>query len=150
MARSIKKDKQIKALHAGRRVSESGNVYYENRRNRSDKNRTKRFGNGGGLNSKYEQLHNKYREDNDWDNSEPMDGDDTENMANEIAKNENWTNKTKNAFLKYADQKEGNMAKGGKTPQDVYEQEQEDAMFNSQYDKGGKIAEQIEKLKKEK
>jgi len=37
-------DKQRKALHAGRRVAKkSGNVYYEHRRNRSDKNRTKRI-----------------------------------------------------------------------------------------------------------
>lgn len=47
MARSIKKDKQVKALHAGKRKSESGNVYYESRPNRSDKNRTKKFKKGG-------------------------------------------------------------------------------------------------------
>jgi len=44
---SIKKDKKIKALHAGKRTSEDGNVYYENRPNRSDVNRTKKFAKGG-------------------------------------------------------------------------------------------------------
>ena len=61
----------------------------------------------------FENLHNKYRKDNNWDNSEPMDGDDTEKMANEIAENENWSMKNKKAFLKYADEREGNMAYGG-------------------------------------
>lgn len=32
-------DKRIRALHPGRRLSTSGNVYYEYRKNRSDKNR---------------------------------------------------------------------------------------------------------------
>lgn len=30
-------DKRVKALPAGRRISKSGNVYYERRENRSDK-----------------------------------------------------------------------------------------------------------------
>jgi len=46
---AIVKDKQVKALHAGKRVSEEGNVYYENRENRSDVNRTKKFEGGGGM-----------------------------------------------------------------------------------------------------
>lgn len=46
---AISADKRIKAKHPGRRVSESGNVYYENRVNRSDENRSKRFAQGGEL-----------------------------------------------------------------------------------------------------
>lgn len=40
-------DKRYKALKAGRRVSEDGNVYYENRENRSDVNRRLRLAKGG-------------------------------------------------------------------------------------------------------
>lgn len=47
LKRSIKRDKKIKALHAGKRTSESGNVYYENRKNRSDKDRRKKLAKGG-------------------------------------------------------------------------------------------------------
>lgn len=39
----IKQDKGIKAKKAGKRVSASGNVYYESRPNRSDKNRKKKI-----------------------------------------------------------------------------------------------------------
>jgi hypothetical protein len=46
---AIKQDKTIKAKHAGKRTSEDGNVYYENRDNRSDENRTKKFEGGGGM-----------------------------------------------------------------------------------------------------
>lgn len=35
--KDIKKDKEIKALHAGWRKSKLGRYYFENRRNRSDK-----------------------------------------------------------------------------------------------------------------
>ena len=35
----LAQDKRIKALHAGKRESADGNVYYEYRENRSDKNR---------------------------------------------------------------------------------------------------------------
>ena len=45
----IKADKKYKALHPGKRVSEDGNVYYEYRKNHSDKNRTKRLESGGGV-----------------------------------------------------------------------------------------------------
>lgn len=45
----IKQDKNIKALHAGKRKSADGNIYYENRPNRSDKNRTKKFNEGGNM-----------------------------------------------------------------------------------------------------
>ncbi len=38
-----KVDKKIKALHPGKRVSNFGNVYYEYRRNRSDRDRKKNF-----------------------------------------------------------------------------------------------------------
>jgi len=34
---NIRKDRRLKALPAGKRLSKSGRVYYENRRNRSDK-----------------------------------------------------------------------------------------------------------------
>lgn len=44
---AIAADKRIKAKHPGRRVSKDGNVYYENRPNRSDENRSKRFEHGG-------------------------------------------------------------------------------------------------------
>lgn len=47
MARSKARDKQRKALHPGRRVSDSGSVYYENRPNRSDKNRKTKLKKGG-------------------------------------------------------------------------------------------------------
>jgi len=36
-------DKRLPALHPGKRISAKGNVYYEYRRNRSDKNKTKRL-----------------------------------------------------------------------------------------------------------
>jgi len=39
----IKQDKSVKAKKAGKRVSASGNTYYESRPNRSDKNRTKKI-----------------------------------------------------------------------------------------------------------
>lgn len=35
---SVKRDKPRRAKKPGRRVSKSGKTYYENRRNRSDKN----------------------------------------------------------------------------------------------------------------
>lgn len=38
-----RKDKQLKALHPGKRISKNGNVYYEYRRNRADLNRKKRL-----------------------------------------------------------------------------------------------------------
>jgi antirestriction protein len=44
---AIAADKKIKALHPGKRISESGNVYYENRPNRSDVDRRKKFMAGG-------------------------------------------------------------------------------------------------------
>ena len=44
---SLVADKRYKALKAGRRVSEDGNVYYENRENRSDVNRRLRLADGG-------------------------------------------------------------------------------------------------------
>ncbi len=51
MARRSKKgiaqDKKIKAKHAGKRESADGNIYYENRPNRSDENRTLKFKKGG-------------------------------------------------------------------------------------------------------
>ncbi len=47
--KAIAQDKNIKALHSGKRESEDGNVYYENRPNRSDENRTTKLAEGGGL-----------------------------------------------------------------------------------------------------
>lgn len=47
--KAIAQDKNIKALHAGKRVSESGQVYWEGRENRSDTNRTKKLAKGGTL-----------------------------------------------------------------------------------------------------
>ena len=47
--KAIATDKSIKALHAGKRESESGNTYYENRENRSDKDRRKKLEKGGGV-----------------------------------------------------------------------------------------------------
>ena len=52
--RSFKKDKGIKALHEGKRISSEGNTYYEYRKNRSDKDRRKKFENGGGVGKKIE------------------------------------------------------------------------------------------------
>jgi len=39
----IKQDKTIKAKKAGKRTSADGNVYYESRPNRSDKDRKKKI-----------------------------------------------------------------------------------------------------------
>jgi len=47
--KAIAQDKNIKALHGGKRISESGSVYYENRENRKDDNRTKKLAKGGDL-----------------------------------------------------------------------------------------------------
>lgn len=47
--RDTAKDKTIKALHAGKRTTDWGTTYVENRVNRSDKNRTKKFAKGGGV-----------------------------------------------------------------------------------------------------
>lgn len=47
--KAIAQDKNIKALHGGKRISESGSVYYENRENRKDDNRTKKLSKGGDL-----------------------------------------------------------------------------------------------------
>lgn len=44
---AIAADKTIKAKHPGKRKSADGNTYFESRANRSDKNRTKKFDEGG-------------------------------------------------------------------------------------------------------
>lgn len=44
---SKKQDKQRKAKHPGKRTSSEGNIFYEYRTNRSDKNRTTRLKKGG-------------------------------------------------------------------------------------------------------
>lgn len=54
--KAIEADYRTKALHGGKRISEDGNVYYENRPNRSDENRTKKFEDGGGIGSKKETI----------------------------------------------------------------------------------------------
>lgn len=41
--RDILQDKKLKALHPGKRISESGNIYWENRLNRADVNRRLRL-----------------------------------------------------------------------------------------------------------
>lgn len=41
--KGLAKDKRLKAKHPGKRISKNGNVYYEYRANRSDKNRTKKL-----------------------------------------------------------------------------------------------------------
>jgi hypothetical protein len=41
--KAVAQDKTVKAKHAGKRESASGNTYYESRPNRSDKNRTKKI-----------------------------------------------------------------------------------------------------------
>jgi hypothetical protein len=46
---AITADKRYKALKAGRRVSEDGNVYYESRANRSDVSRRDKLADGGEL-----------------------------------------------------------------------------------------------------
>jgi hypothetical protein len=56
---AISRDKSVKALHGGKRVSAEGNVYYENRENRSDVNRTKKFAEGGELTEKEQELKSK-------------------------------------------------------------------------------------------
>jgi len=45
------KDRKLKALPLGKRVSKSGNVYYENRLNRADFSSKKRFDKGGDIES---------------------------------------------------------------------------------------------------
>lgn len=47
--KSKEKDKARKAKHPGRRVSDSGSVYYENRLDRADINRKVRLKKGGFL-----------------------------------------------------------------------------------------------------
>ena len=47
MSKSKRQDKQRKAKHPGKRTSASGNIFYEYRSNRSDKNRTTRLKKGG-------------------------------------------------------------------------------------------------------
>jgi len=47
--KAIRQDKTIKAKHAGKRKSADGNIYYENRPNRSDVNRTFKFFKGGDI-----------------------------------------------------------------------------------------------------
>jgi len=49
-------DKRLKAKKPGKRVSESGEVYYESRENRSDKNRTLRLAKGGKISNKMMEL----------------------------------------------------------------------------------------------
>jgi hypothetical protein len=53
-------------------------------------------------------LITEYKEDNKFD-GEPMDGDDTEKMAEEIATKKGWDKKTKKAFLLHANKREGNI-----------------------------------------
>jgi hypothetical protein len=50
---AITADKRYKALKAGRRVSEDGNVYYESRANRSDVSRRDKLADGGTAGYKY-------------------------------------------------------------------------------------------------
>ncbi len=50
------RDKQQRALHAGKRVSKTGNIYYEYRRNRADLNRTKKLAKGGGVGKKAKKI----------------------------------------------------------------------------------------------
>jgi hypothetical protein len=40
---NLKVDKRIKALHSGKRISKSGNTYWETRKNRSDVDRRVRL-----------------------------------------------------------------------------------------------------------
>lgn len=47
MAYSKRADKARKAKRPGKRVSDSGNIYFESRKNRSDKNPGKRLKKGG-------------------------------------------------------------------------------------------------------
>lgn len=56
---AISRDKSVKALHGGKRISAEGNVYYENRENHSDVNRTKKFAEGGELTEKEQDLKSK-------------------------------------------------------------------------------------------
>ena len=48
---SIAKDKKVRALASGKRMSKAGNIYYEYRANRADLNRTKKLEEGGGVSS---------------------------------------------------------------------------------------------------
>jgi len=41
--KNVKQDKRLKALHSGKRKSKSGKIYYEYRKNRSDKDRRVRL-----------------------------------------------------------------------------------------------------------
>lgn len=71
-----------------------------------------KYANGGKV-GEFEKLHNEYRKKNNWNDSDPMDDDDTERMVDEIAKQKRFDSKKKKMFLQYADEREGNMAKGG-------------------------------------
>jgi hypothetical protein len=54
--KALEADYRTKALHKGKRISEDGNVYYENRPNRSDVNRTTKLAEGGGLTLSKDEL----------------------------------------------------------------------------------------------
>ena len=41
--KDIKQDKRLKAMKPGKRISKSKKIYYEHRRNRSDKDKRKRL-----------------------------------------------------------------------------------------------------------
>lgn len=70
--RDTAKDKTIKALHAGKRTTDWGTTYVENRVNRSDKNRTKKFAEGGSV-GKYENyVDNIYSRQSEQDISDQL------------------------------------------------------------------------------
>ena len=54
---AIKQDKSIKAKKGGKRISEDGNVYYENRQNRSDKDLRKKLKDGGEITKETYRQH---------------------------------------------------------------------------------------------
>jgi len=76
---AISRDKKIKAKHSGKRVSTDGNTYYEYRENRSDVNRTKRFGKGGEISEdRINEVLDNYMiaalwSSTDMDTDEPLD-----------------------------------------------------------------------------
>jgi len=58
----ITADKRYKALKAGKRVSEDGNVYYESRANRSDVSRRDKLADGGMTDSKISDFKKRVKE----------------------------------------------------------------------------------------
>jgi hypothetical protein len=121
--KAIAQDKNIKALHGGKRISESGSVYYENRENRKDDNRTKKFAKGGVI--EYSVI-----SDNEEENFDDYD------RALDFLKGLDDDDKKSAQFFKKEWVKRGKQMEEGDV--EVYKQRGEDFDIDS-YSKGGDL-----------